>query len=109
MDYSGLDEGGVVMVASNIEAKDNMHVYDFKQVPENISRVGSLKEQYDLGRIGQKTTEGSDFPLYKFRFMNMSAFKEGTINELQETFTTNDVENCINTLKELYEKLIPNW
>lgn len=109
MDYSGLDEGGSVMVASNIEAKDNLHIYDFRKVPEDISRVNTLKEQFDLGRIGQKTDEGSDFPLYKYRFMNVSAFKEGTINDLEETFTVNDIENCLNTLKELYGKLIPNW
>lgn len=107
-DYSGLDEDAIVVVASNVEAKDGYHKIDFS-IPENISLIKEVKEEFELERMGMKTTIAIDFPLHKYRFLNISAFKEGTMQNIDDSFLANDFGICINTIRELYEQLVPNW
>jgi len=78
-------------------------------IPENISLTRQAKEEFELDRIGIKTTMGVDFPLQKYKFMNISIFKEGSVPNIDDSFLVNDINFCINTIRELYEQLVPNW
>jgi hypothetical protein len=109
MDYTGLDDDGIVVVASNVEAQDKFHILDLSRVPGDISRIKESKEDFELGKVGQKTDNASAFPLEKYKFMNISAFKEGAVSQFPDQFTADEITVCLTTLKELYEQLIPNW
>lgn len=107
LNYSGLEDTGIVVVASNVKAmNNNEHVLDVSKIPGNITRI---KNKFDLERIGPKIDSATDFPLEKYKYMNISAFKENTAVNVVEKFSEESVTNCLETLKELYEQLIPNW
>jgi len=105
LDYSGLEDKGIVVVASNVEARD-MHILDLRLIPENIAR---MEEEYEIDKIGQKIDTATDFPLKKYKYVNISAFKEKTATDVSQEFTTQQIQECLITIKELYERLIPNW
>lgn len=103
-DYSGLDNDGIIIVASNIKADDDLHTLDLSRIPESIFQA--LENEHQLR--GLRTDVATEFPLKKYRFANISAFKEGTAQQLQDSFINDQPVNCINILKELYEQLIPH-
>ena len=103
-DYSGLDKDGIVIVASNIKADDDFHILDLSKIPESIFQAVENAHQ----ERGMRTDIAIESPLKKYKFANISAFKEGAAQELQESFINDQLINCINTLKELYGKLIPS-
>ena len=105
LNYSGLEDGGVVVVASNLKAQnDEEHVFDLSKIPENISRV--MKNNFELGKLGQSIDSPNEFPFEKFKYMNISAFKEGTVIKLDSAFSEEKIKFCVNKLKELYGQLI---
>jgi hypothetical protein len=105
LDYSGLDDKSTVVVASNVEAK-GMHKLDLSKIPEDIARI---EQEYEIDKIGQRIDTATDFPLKKYQYVNISAFKEKTAIDVSDEFTTQKVQECLKTIKGLYEQLIPNW
>jgi len=103
-DYSGLDDNGIVIVASNKKAEDDLHILDVSKIPGSIFQT--LEKEHDLR--GLRTDVATDFPLQKYKFANISAFKEGVAQQVEDSFIADQVSNCITVLKELYERLIPN-
>lgn len=108
-DYSNLEEDGIVIVASNVDAGDKMHILDLKGVPEDISRVQKSRQKFQLEQLGPDTTSANDFPLDKYRFMNISAFKAGTQEQLDNEFSTAEIQTCLTILEKLYGELLPHW
>ena len=105
LDYTGLEKDGVVVVSSNIEAKSNLHVLDLSRVAEDIAR---LKVGYDTAAIGLNIAGATEFPFEKYKFLNISAFKEDCfVNKFKE-FEALDVAGCITKLKALYGELLVN-
>lgn len=105
LDYSGLESKGIVVVASNVKAESNMHILDLSRIPGDITRT--LKEKFDIEKLGQKIDNATDFPLEKYKYINISAFKEDIATNIPEPFTNQSITDCLTTLKDLYEQLIP--
>lgn len=105
LDYHGLIFGSTVVVASNVKAEDDMHILEPGLIVEDITRVeNKFKEDKILGNIDC----AMDFPLKKYKFVNVSAFKEGTVNRLEDDFETKDIDVCINKLKIIYGEILSN-
>jgi hypothetical protein len=105
-DYRGLKKGGLVIVASERPAVKGEHILNLKDIPEDISRV--MKREHAINNISNTVDidSASEFPLEKFRFANISAFKEGPISDDYTQFENITVEEIIPKLKLLYEQLI---
>ena len=105
-DYSGLETNGLVVVASNSPARDDMHILQLSKIPPSVYRINKAIEEFDLQNLGQKLDEATGFPLQKFRFANISAFKNGIVSQLNEDFDREDIANCITILNKLYANII---
>lgn len=113
--YSNLEKGGLVVVASNEPARGGEHLLNFKGLPLNISRP--IKNPFDIKFCINSSLE---FPFEKYDFANISVFKEKVAvdEHLQfkkaimvdgdEQFIELEMPQKINKLKELYGKLINN-
>ena len=107
LDYSGLEGKGIVVVASNVEAKgQNMHILDLSRITVDIARI---QNEFDTEQFGEKIDTATDFPLKKYQYINISAFKEKTAADVAEKFTQQNMNDCLVIIKGLYEQLIPNW
>lgn len=107
LDYSGLHQDGIVVVGSNVKSMDEeMVVLDLDKIP---TRIDNARMEFEERRIGQLIDTASDFPFYKYTFINISYFKESTVGELENGFTQDSLANCLTVLKELYERLVPDW
>jgi hypothetical protein len=107
-DYSGLNKKGLVVVASNSPAQDDMHILDLSKIPTNIFDVSKAQEEFDLLKLGQKINEASEFPFKNFNFTNISAFKNGIICKLNTDFENATVKQRITILTELYGRIFTN-
>lgn len=101
VDYTGLQDDGLVVVASDQKA-NGMHILDLKKVNTHIAKA---REEFELTYID----DPSEFPFDKYKFANISFFKESTVSEVNDSFMTNNIKDCITMLRDLYERLIPNW
>jgi len=99
LDYTGLEKGGVVVVASNVIAKGKKHILR----PDRIPRIDSLRKQHTLE--GLAIDNATEYPLDKFKFMNISAFKEGCIVDTHEEYQKLEVKEYLGNLKKQYEQL----
>lgn len=106
-DYKGLKRKGLVVVASQKPAGDQHHVLDPSKIVPDISRI---RKDYEMAQPLVPDTVNIDdpdnFPLQKFRFVNISAFKDHPIIEGYQQFENMTRLEIINKLKELYEQLI---
>ena len=105
--YKGLDKDGLVIVASIRPAIDNMHILDSEGIPE---RIDHIKKEYEIETLAKEQSidinSGTEFPFKKFKFVNLSVFKENPISENFEQFKNMPVGDIIPKLKSLYEQLI---
>ncbi len=104
MNYNGLVASSTVVVASNVKA-EGMHILDPKLIVSDISRV---ENEFDNDKITGKIDNATDFPLKKYKFVNISAFKEGTVEQLDPDFANSITTECINKLKTIYGEIISN-
>jgi len=104
VNYQGLVAGSTVVVASNVKA-EGMHILDPKLIVGDISRV---ENEFETDKITGKIDSATDFPLRKYKFVNISAFKEGTVDNLDHNFTNNIITDCINKLKTIYGEILSN-
>lgn len=104
MNYHGLVAGSTVIVASNVKA-EGMHILDPKLIVSDISRV---EDDFEKEKLAGKIDEATDFPLRKYKFVNISAFKEGTVEKLDPDFTKSIITDCINILKTIYREILLN-
>lgn len=106
-DYKGLKKGGLVVVASQKPAGDQLHVLDVTKIVPDISRI---RKDYEMEQSPVSDSLNIDdpdnFPLQKFRFANISAFKDGPIISGYQQFQNMTPLEIITKLKELYEQLI---
>lgn len=105
INFQGLEVNGTVIVASNMPAIDDMHVLTLDRIPGSIVRVQSWRNDFALAKISQKIDSSTDFPFDKYKFVNISAFKEGILNNVNDDFETDNITNCIEKLEQLYEQL----
>lgn len=103
LDYTGLENGGIVIVSSNCEALGNSHVLNLNKITTDITR---LRIEYDIEAIG--IDNAKEFPFDKYKYMNISAFKEGSLTHRCEEFRELNIPDCVIKLKQLYEQLIAN-
>lgn len=104
MNYHGLVAGSTVVVASNVKA-EGMHILDPKLIVGDISRA---EDEFEKEKITGKIDSATDFPLRKYKFVNISAFKEGTVEKLDTDFANNIITDCINKLKTIYGEILSN-
>jgi len=95
--FSGLIDNGIVLVASNVKAVEDYRL-DTSSIPENISK---LKTDYEWN-IG----ESSDFPLEKYRFIDISAFKEKTLIDQYELFENKTPQDQLAQLQTIYNEIL---
>lgn len=103
IDYQGLEEKGIVIVSSNKPAYGGVHILNPDDIPGDITR---LRKQHDLSMMS--IDEPTDFPFDKYKFVNLSAFKEGILVDLSPDFQTISIPECVTILKTLYERLFIN-
>lgn len=99
--YGDLERDGLVIVASNIPAVGDTHIFDFKDLPEDI--YAPMKEDAD-NRLAIDSSQ--EFPFEKFRFANISAFKEYIAVDKYKCFIKLSPREKIIKIKKLYEELI---
>jgi hypothetical protein len=105
VDFRGLEINGTVVVASNIPAVNNFHVLRLENIPGSIAMVQGWRDDFDLEKIAQRIDSSTDFPLEKYKFVNISAFKEGILENDDVDFENKEMLNCIEILEKLYEQL----
>lgn len=105
-DFTGLEPDGLVVVASNVKAQGRLRgVFKFDKIPINI-------KEYRNDFVRQRAAEGifinmaSDFPYDKYRFTNISTFKEEMLDVLDIEFFELPIEDCLPILTTEYERLI---
>lgn len=96
--YSNLKKGGTVIVATRTAAKNNTHKLD--------SILGSIyqtaKDEHDIIHID----DAQEFPFDKYKYLNISAFKEGVLLEHYKEFLSLDVKSKVLKLQEFYRRLL---
>lgn len=100
VNYSTLKKGGKVIVASNRPASNRVH--KLSNIPPSIYKPA--KKEFDINQIDIDNPD--EFPFDKYKYINISAFKEGIIQERYEEFIHLEVPNKWRKLKELYKNLI---
>jgi|TARA_R110002074_G_scaffold106578_1_gene230154 hypothetical protein len=107
LDFSGLEHGGIVIVASNSPCTSKeMDILDLSKIPSHIAEA---RNDYAMRHLGQEIDVASEFPLEKYKFINISAFKESAVVELDEKFDNSLPNESLATIKQLYEQFIPEW
>ena len=101
-DYSGLETDGLVVVATNVSAVD-FHVLYPKNIPANIKQ---LRKEHEDHQMGMNIDNANDFPFDKFRFANISAFKEDPVLNRYGEFAGMNIGQVLTHLKSLYVELI---
>lgn len=96
--YSGLEAGGVVIVSSNSPAKGGSHVLN-----RGLGRIDQMRKEYQIKALS--IDNATEFPLDKYKFINISAFKEGCIVDNYTQFENLTAPQIISKLKEQYELL----
>lgn len=104
MNYNGLAAGSTIIVASNVKA-EGMHILDPTLIVPDISRV---ENEFEEEKISGKIDSATDFPLRKYKFVNISAFKEGTVEKLDPSFADSIITDCIKKLKNIYGEILSN-
>jgi hypothetical protein len=101
-DYSGLEKDGLVVVASNVRAAD-FHVLFPKNIPGDIKH---LRKEHEDHQMEMNIDNASDFPFDKFRFANISAFKEDPVLNRYGEFAGMNISQILTHLNSLYVQLI---
>ena len=99
LDYTGLEKGGVVVVASNGRAKGKAHILR----PDRIPKIDAMRSQHQLA--GLAIDNPTEYPLDKYKFFNISAFKEGCIVDQHEIYQKLEVAQYLTNLRTQYEQL----
>jgi len=105
-DFKGLKNGGIVVVASNITAQGELKgIVDLNKIPINIKQYRNeyAREQASKGVI---INEGNTFPYDRYRFANISTFKEEMLSVLNQEFYNLSAQDCLDILKIEYGRLI---
>lgn len=102
--YKGLNKNGLVVVCSRNPARDNKHILEPRDIPEDITRAYKIEALVNEGSLS--IDNGRDFPFQKYKFVNISVFKENTVLDQYEQFENMPVEDIVPKLKSLYEQLI---
>tara|TARA_R110002072_G_scaffold302796_1_gene488830 strand:+ start:19233 stop:20117 length:885 start_codon:yes stop_codon:yes gene_type:complete len=112
IDYSGLEDEGLVIFASNQRYQSNKAkgVLDLSEILPNISSVKREFER-DQNRIagidGIDIDQASQFPFDRFKYTSLSTFKEDAALDLDSSFVEMGSQECYLLIKELYERLLP--
>jgi hypothetical protein len=105
--YSGLKMGGLVVVATRRPASDGEHVLNAKGLLPNIAQTIKIYDEENTPSSNVIAIDNpASNPFMKFRFANISAFKELEILEKYSQFQNMGVAEIVIKLKELYEQLI---
>jgi len=102
-DYSGLEKDGLVVVATNVSAVDNFHVLHPKNIPGNIMQ---LRKEHEDHQMEMNIDNANEFPFDKFRFVNISAFKEDPVLNRYGEFAGMNISQVLTHLNSLYVQLI---
>lgn len=105
-DFTGLEPDGLVIVASNVKAQGSLRgVFKFDKIPINIKvyRNDFVKKRAAQGIF---INMASAFPYDKYRFTNISTFKEEMLDVLDNDFFNLSIEDCLPILTNEYERLI---
>jgi hypothetical protein len=103
LDYGDLEEGGVVVVASN--RPEHGSSGGFLDMSKITAHINVIRDEHDFISIDNPT----QFPLDRYKFLNISTFKESAVKEVPVDFSNNNVADCLVVLRQLYEKFIqPN-
>ncbi|MDT0677319.1 ABC-three component system protein [Autumnicola musiva] len=106
MNYEGLKYKGTVVVATNEPSHDEP-VLDISYIPENIAVIARDLSDQKEAEEGPNIDGSSHNPFQRYKFVDLSVFKEHLVKEeIQNDFVNDNYANCIKTLKELYEKFI---
>ncbi len=99
IDFSKLEEDGFVIVSSNVKADEKYT--DLSGIPSNI--LEEYKREYELNDI--YINNASEHPFDKFKFINISAFKEAIVVDHYLEFDISNNSECLRKLGESYECL----
>jgi hypothetical protein len=102
-DFSGLEKDGLVVVASNVSAVDNIHVLHPTNIPGNIRQ---LRKEHEDHQMEMNIDNANDFPFDKFRFANISAFKDDPVLNRYGEFAGMKIGEVLTHLNLLYVQLI---
>lgn len=110
IDYTNLKEGGLVVFASNIKSQgETKGVLKLNEILPNIAQS---RRSFFADNAQQKAIEGMDigtasgFPFDKYRYSNISTFKEEMISVVSDEFLQMTPNECLIILKSKYEQLI---
>lgn len=110
IDYTNLEEGGLVVFASNIKSQgETKGVLKLNEILPNIAQ---MRRSFFRDKAQQTVIEGidigtaSDFPYDKYRYSNISTFKEEMISAVSVEFWEMTPGDCLDILKGEYEQLI---
>jgi len=106
MNYEGLKYKGTVVVSTNEPSHDEP-ILDISDIPENIALIARDFSDQKEAEVGPNIDGSSHNPFQRYKFIDLSVFKEHLIKEeIKNDFVKDNYANCIKTLKELYEKFI---
>lgn len=106
MDYDGLRYKGTVVVATNEPSHDEP-ILNISDIPDNIAFAARDISDQREAEVGPNIDGSSHNPFQRYKFVDLSAFKEHLIKEeIKDDFVNDSYANCIKTLKKLYEKFI---
>ena len=103
--YVGLNDNGLVLVASRVPAGDDSHELDLEKIP-TINQLRKAHELHEMGKIGLDIGSGNSFPFERYRFKNISAFKENPIVKGYKQFDNMSLNQKLEHLKKVYEQLL---
>jgi hypothetical protein len=99
LDYAGLEKNGVVVVATNSRAKGNTHILR----PDRIPRIDAMRTNHEVN--GLAIDNPTEYPLDKYKFLNISAFKEGCVIDDHDAYQALQVGQYMEKLRTQYEQL----
>lgn len=110
-DYSDLGNGGLVVYASNVKSQ-SAQTSGVLNLNEILPNIGQTKKEYRVERSKELRDAGGDiglamdFPFDKYKYTNLSTFKEEIALNLPDGFIEDDIDSCYELLRKLYAKLI---
>lgn len=107
LNYEGLQNKGVVVVSTDIPSLKEP-ILNLQNIPADIGRAARMEADEIESLQGPPIDGESHNPFERYKFINLSVFKETIVEEVGEAFTDDKMENCLKTLKNLYEEYISN-
>jgi hypothetical protein len=105
-EFAGLKNGGIVFVASNVKAQGELKgIIKLNKIPVDIKKYRD-EHIRNQALLGVNINDASTFPYDRFRFANISTFKEEMLSILDEDFYSLTTQECLNILYIEYGKLI---